>query len=327
MRILWLDECYPDAWAKLGRSARYCHGTADFWDVVIEKETPHLSRTAYHNEGPTDTSDGQYDVICSQNVGRWNAAALDDNAAKIAFVSYRASDADMIGFDCVFTSFPWLVGHLRKLGQRCEYMPLAFGEPIVCRTLNPDGDDRPRPEGQMAASNHERDLPLTFVGGLGHSHIWERGEKCLTAVAEAFDEFKWWGYAGPHLSDALRASHQGEAWGYDYFNILLRSEITINRHGEIARGFANNMRLFEATGCGACMITEHSPNIGDFFKPSVECLTYQSPDDLVYAIRSIQGVDGASRIIAARGHRRCLADHCYENRLPQFIDVLESLDD
>lgn len=321
MKILFLDEVYPDAWAKLGRNARYCHGTANYWDVAIEAATPHLSKTSYWNEGGDDSSytyEGEFDVVCSQNVGRWNASAIRDDAKKIAFVSYRANDADMLGFDCVFTSFPWLVKHLKNLGQKCEYMPLAFGEPIVCRTMGDDDDP------SSIVQNMDRDLPLTFVGGLGHSHIWKQGERCLAAVAEAFDEFKWWGYAGPNLSDSLKASYQGEAWGYDYFNILLRSEITINRHGEIARGFANNMRLFEATGCGACLITEHATNLPDLFKPGVECLTYRTPDDLVFTLRAIMG-NGGSSTIAARGHRRTMDDHCYENRLPHFLEVIESL--
>ena len=323
MNIHWLDEVYPDAWAKLGPRARFSHGTADYWDTTIQRDTEHYSRTIYWNE-PVNNTFEKPDVICSQNVGRWNAAALSDDVKKIAFVSYRADDADMLGFDCVFTSFPWLVKHLRNLGQRCEYMPLAFGEPIICRTEDPTAPDMDAPAGSLITQNMERDLPLTFVGGLGHSHIWKHGEECLTAVAEAFAEFKWWGYAGPNLSDSLKASYQGEAWGYDYFNILLRSEITINRHGEIARGFANNMRLFEATGCGACLITEHAPNLPDFFKPGVECLTYKSPDDLVFTLRAIMG-NGGSNIIAARGHRRTMDDHCYENRLPQFLEVIESL--
>jgi spore maturation protein CgeB len=41
------------------------------------------------------------------------------------------------------------------------------------------------------------------------------------------------------------------------FKILARSKIVINRHGTIAGNYAVNMRMYEATGSGAMLVTEN----------------------------------------------------------------------
>ena len=55
------------------------------------------------------------------------------------------------------------------------------------------------------------------------------------------------------------------------YKVYGRSKIVINRHGEVAQGFANNMRMFEATGMGALLMTGQSPNLSDFFSEK-ECV-------------------------------------------------------
>jgi hypothetical protein len=40
------------------------------------------------------------------------------------------------------------------------------------------------------------------------------------------------------------------------YRVLARSGIVVNRLGPVAEGAANNMRLFEATGAGALLLTE-----------------------------------------------------------------------
>lgn len=316
MRFLFLDDVYPEAWKLLGDSVRELHGTADHWDIAL-RAAGHESGTFLENASPgkwhTAAGDPRPDVVCVQNVGRWPvekiAQGVHYNTLRVAFVSYRASDEAMTGWDCVFTSFPWLVDHLEKLGQRVEFLPLAFGSSII---------DRVEPQ--------VRDLPLTFIGGIGHRHIWESGTDLINAVAEAFPkQFKWWGYRPSQLPVALENSWQGEAWGERYFELLMRSQITINRHGEIAKGYANNMRLFEATGCGACLATEHSENIRDYFKSGVECLTYRSAEDLVYILRAVMGKAGAAERIARCGMQRCFSNHLYSDRVGDFLKVVESL--
>ncbi len=106
--------------------------------------------------------------------------------------------------------------------------------------------------------------------------------------------------------------------------MLGESRITLNRHGDIAEGHANNMRLFEATGMGAVLLTESAPNLAALFEPGREVVPYDGPDDLVaQATRLLEDDVERSRNPAA-GQRRTLADHTYARRMPRIIEMLEA---
>ena len=49
--------------------------------------------------------------------------------------------------------------------------------------------------------------------------------------------------------------------GRHMYQIYGRSQVVINRHGEVAQGYSNNLRIFEAPGMNALLMTEASPNI------------------------------------------------------------------
>jgi len=71
------------------------------------------------------------------------------------------------------------------------------------------------------------------------------------------------------------------------------------------------MRCFEATGCGAMLITEKSKNIEYYFEPDKECVTYIDEEELIEKIRYYQSHDDEREKIARAGHRRTMADHTY----------------
>jgi hypothetical protein len=52
--------------------------------------------------------------------------------------------------------------------------------------------------------------------------------------------------------------------------ILAHSQVTLNRQIEAAEGSANNMRLFEATGVGAMLVTDDGKNLSDLFRRAEE---------------------------------------------------------
>ena len=174
----------------------------------------------------------------------------------------------MRGYDLVLTSFPHFVERFRALGVRSEYLRLAFHPAVLDRLQAPD-----------------RRRPLTFVGSVD-PRVHGEGAALLERVAgelplEAF------GYGAEQLApgSALAVAHGGEAWGLDMYRLLAESRVTLNRHIAAAEGNANNMRLYEATGVGALLLTEDAPNLRDVFEPGEEVVAYTSADDLVEKAR------------------------------------------
>jgi SAM-dependent methyltransferase len=208
--------------------------------------------------------------------------------------------------DLVVSSFPHLVRELRGSGLAAWYQPLAF-DPAV-----------------LQGSAPVRDLPLTFVGGLAASHTWVAGTQLLEALAAAAP-LEIWGYGAESLapSSPLRARHRGEAWGADMFALLRRSLVTVNRHGEIARQFANNMRLFEATGCGALLVTDAKDNLAELFVPGEEVVAYRSPEECVALVKHYLANPSDAGAIARAGQERTLREHTYDARMVQTAEILE----
>ena len=85
----------------------------------------------------------------------------------------------------------------------------------------------------------------------------------------------------------------------------------------------NNLRLFEATGAGTCLVTDWKANIREFFEPEREVVTYRSADELCERLQYLLEHDAERKQIAESGQRRTLKDHTYENRIPELIKLLK----
>jgi spore maturation protein CgeB len=118
---------------------------------------------------------------------------------------------------------------------------------------------------------------------------------------------------------ALLNHYVGSAWGREMYKIYGRSKITLNRHGAIASNFAANMRLFEATGMGACLMTESRQNLAELFDPSSEAVAYDDLEDLQSKLKLLLESDSKRQQIADAGQRRCLQKHSYNVRIKEIL--------
>ena len=208
------------------------------------------------------------------------------------------------GFDILISSFPHFVETFRRQGRLSYYQPLAF-DPRVLHQLG----------------SCRREYPLTFVGGLSPAH--HERQELLTALTKSLP-IHVWGYGTGALTqqgvDANRL--HGDVWGLDMFSVLARSAITVNHHIDIAKSKANNMRLFEATGCGALLVTDYKDNLSDLFDIGSEVVAYRSVEECADLIAYyLQHKDEAAEI-AKRGQARTLRDHTYETRMRHTAELL-----
>jgi spore maturation protein CgeB len=253
------------------------------------------------------------DVVYFQNLSFPTDALLSRlRAQRRLIVGQIASPAPpddrLRRFDLLITSFPHFVDRFRALGVDAEYLPLAFDERLA----------------EMGRADEERNYPVVFVGGVD-PRVHAAGTVLLERVAEAAD-LRVWGYGADSLGpdSPLRSRFEGEAWGLDMYAVLSQAAIVVNRHIDVAEGLANNMRLFEATGCGALLITEAAPNLRDLFEPGKEVVTYAGRDELVEAVRHYSHEQGERLAIARAGRERTLRDHSYARRIEQLAEMLEA---
>lgn len=214
-------------------------------------------------------------------------------------------ELDVSPYDLLLTSLPHYVDKFRSMGVESAYFPIGFDQ----RLLRQHRTDTQRP--------HQ----LTFVGGLGGYH--SKGTEMLNSIARELP-LQAWGYGGEQLrSDSpLKKCWKGEAWAEDMYSILSMSQITINRHINISKNYACNMRLYEATGMGACLVTDQKSNLANLFKIDEEIVAYNNPEEAAEKIRYLINNPDVARQIAKAGQDRTLKDHTYSKRMEMLLDIL-----
>ena len=216
-------------------------------------------------------------------------------------------------YDLLLSSFHHFVRRFREEGVDSEYFPLAFYDRVHSRLAAREVSAEP---------SSDRPIGLSFIGGID-PRIHPETEMLERIVGRL--PIQVWGYGIEQLHDEspIRACHQGVPWGLDMYGILASSKITLNRHGAIAEGQANNMRLFEATGAGAALLTESAWNLEELFEPGLEVVTYEDEDDLVEKANRLLANDDERLGVATAGQRRTLSQHTYRERMAELSAMLE----
>jgi spore maturation protein CgeB len=208
------------------------------------------------------------------------------------------------GLDLILTSFPHYVPRFRDRGISSEYFRIGF-EPAVLDEI-----------GGVA-----RDHACTFVGGISPAH--EGRLHLLEHLARNVD-MTFYGYGIDSLdrSSPIVPRHRGEAWSLDMYKALARSRITVNVHIDAAENNANNMRLYEATGCGALLVTDAKNNLAELFESEHEVVTYRDAGEAVEKIRYYLDHPDEAEVIARAGQARTLREHTYGNRMAELVSIV-----
>jgi spore maturation protein CgeB len=108
----------------------------------------------------------------------------------------------------------------------------------------------------------------------------------------------------------------------EMFRVLYESRVALNRHIGVAEQYANNMRLYEATGVGTLLLTDEKTNLPELFVPGREVATYRDEDELVERVNHYLSHDDERRAVAAAGQARTLAEHTYRHRMEELLAIL-----
>jgi hypothetical protein len=166
------------------------------------------------------------------------------------------------------------------------------------------------------------DVDVSFVGTVSADH--QQRIALLTAVAERYN-LKLWGNLSGTLpaSSPLHRCFQGEVWGADMYQVLRRSRITLNSHIDMAGREAGNMRLFEATGVGAFLLTDFKDNLDTLFEPNREVAVWRSIPDCLTEIKRYLQNDDERQHVADAGQSRTLLHHTYRHRVLEILGFLK----
>ena len=95
-----------------------------------------------------------------------------------------------------------------------------------------------------------------------------------------------------------------------------RFTLNLTRKLMVDRGHSPSVRLFEAAGCGAAIISDRWVGIEEFFVPGEEILLAESGEEVVRYLREMGKAEASA--IGVKARERVLAEHTAEKRAAQF---------
>lgn len=266
-----------------------------------------------------------------------------------------AQIVDFKVFDYFTVCSPFFQHQFKKYGIDSVLIPHAFDHRILSKTPNENsfhsspfiftGSIFPD-EGfhsirlQVLEKLAKEKIPFSFYGNLPDNSqlgLWKKQASYLTSkfldsigLHTITDMFALIRKGRNHevmprslkISSELYEIVQPPLFGIDMFKALSKAQIGFNIHGDCAGDYAANMRLYETTGVGACLLTDAKSDLNRYFTPDVEVATYASAEECIEKVKWLLDNPEKCKAIAKAGQQRTLKEHNFENRVDVFYNEL-----
>jgi spore maturation protein CgeB len=127
-----------------------------------------------------------------------------------------------------------------------------------------------------------------------------------------------------NYSKQLIDSVSPPVFGIEMYKALQKAKLCFNIHGDIAKKCGGNLRLFEATGVGTCLVTDFKDNLKDIFDIDKEIVTYNSVEECVEKVTWLLENPLEIKEIAIAGQERVLRDHTVERRAAEINELFKN---
>jgi spore maturation protein CgeB len=113
-------------------------------------------------------------------------------------------------------------------------------------------------------------------------------------------------------------------FGKDYYDLLNRSDIVFNIHSTKSGNTVDNMKMFESTGMGACLLTDTGRNMKDLFEEDFEVVTYASAPEAISKAKYLLENPEEAKKISAAGRAKTLAQHTMAHRCEEINGIIRA---
>jgi len=262
---------------------------------------------------------------------------------------------DFKAFDYFTVCSPLFRESLRKYGIESVLIPHAFDKRIL-EKINTD-NNYPKTEFlftgsivqgegfhslriQILENLVKEKIPFEFCGNLPDSSFFGLfKQQASFLAARCFDEIGL-----KSITDSIPVIRKGRAhnsmpkkipisnklqkmvkpplFGMEMFKALSNTKIGFNIHADCAGDYTANMRMFETTGVGTCLLTDMKKDLHKYFDIDSEIVVYSSADECVEKVKWLIANPEKCREIAQRGQLRTLKDHNFESRIEIFYEFM-----
>lgn len=111
--------------------------------------------------------------------------------------------------------------------------------------------------------------------------------------------------------------------GTDYHTLLAEAKIVLNLHRDEDADIGN-IRCFEATGVGSCLLTDHGEALSEFFDTENEIVTFSTIEECIQKAQFLLDNPAERERIAKNGQARTLSTHTVAHRCKVIVDELRN---
>lgn len=162
-------------------------------------------------------------------------------------------------------------------------------------------------------------LGMRGLTQLGVSEKALRGLPLVGVVAGLAPEQCW--PVNPRLRPFLKPA----VFGLEMFQLVADSLLALNIHADSSPQFASNMRLYEVTGVGSCLVSDWKKNLHEIFEPDREVAVFRSPEECVEKVKWLLEHKSAAEEMGRAGQRRTLENYTFAHRAPELAGLLGRL--
>ena len=211
-------------------------------------------------------------------------------------------------YDHMFTAMPSLRGKFQEIGLSSSHLLLGY---------NPSTSS-------LSKDWSEREISTIFIGSLGRHH--KNSFSILRAAADVDPGLRIYAPSRPKQlkTMGLEELYFGQAFGSQMFALLGNSRLVINRHAGFAKGLSANLRMYEATGMGAGLLTEENASLYSIF-PHGEVFTYDKISDVKEVVALARDNDPKLRNAAEKSNKTTMSRHTVAHRAKEVLQVLRKL--
>lgn len=216
-------------------------------------------------------------------------------------------------YDQIYTGDTVYVNQLRKYGLpayllRHAFEPDIFGKIPECKQIQEicflgsilTGNNAHNNRLDMLDALIKAGLPYIFYGSIyGYIQdilLEEDGKRYIGLIAE------------------IAKSMKPGVFGTEYYSVLKQYGICLNSHGSAVGDGAGNMRMFEVTGMGGCLLTDSKKGNSELFEEGTEIVTYGSFGEMVEKAEWLMNNPKKAREIALAGQKKTWTKHTYKNK-------------
>lgn len=111
--------------------------------------------------------------------------------------------------------------------------------------------------------------------------------------------------------------------GIEMLKVIASSKIAVNIHIDAAKNEAANLRMYEVTGVGTCLLTDFKENLNNYFELNNEVVAYKTVDDCINKIKTLLKDENEIKRLSFNGQQKTFKEHSFKERVNKLVMIIE----